>query len=58
MPLSSESDSEAQNFLADTRPDPEEVVASMHDAKILSERLNEALNELTRGKGLLFFAAV
>ena len=55
MPLSSESDSEAQNFLADTRPDPEEVVASMHDAKILSERLNEALNELTPRERLIIF---
>ena len=55
MPLSSESDSETQNFLADTRPDPEEVVASMHDAKILSERLNEALNELTPRERLIIF---
>ena len=55
MPLSAESDSEAQNFLADTRPDPEEVVASMHDAKILSERLNEALNELTPRERLIIF---
>ena len=27
----------------------------MHDAKILSERLNEALNELTHRKGLIIF---
>ena len=55
MSVSSESDSEAQNFLADTRPDPEEVVTSMHDAKVLSDRLHEALNELTPRERLIIF---
>ena len=55
MSVSSESDSEAQNFLADTRPNPEQVVTSIHDTNVLSQRLHEALNELTPRERLIIF---
>lgn len=36
-----------QDFLADTRPDPEEVVSGSHDASTRSRWLNEAIGELS-----------
>ena len=55
MSVSSESDSEAQNFLADTRPNPEQVVTNIHDTNVLSQRLHEALSELTPREQLIIF---
>jgi len=53
--LSSDGESEAQAFLADTRPDPEQVVMESHDKQIMSQRLTLALNELTPRERLIIF---
>lgn len=51
--LNTESENEAQDFLADERPDPEQVVIELHDKEVLSRRLAEALNELSARERLI-----
>ena len=46
-PLAEEGDGNWQDFLADTRPTPEEVVTGLRDAETRSRWLNEALTELS-----------
>ena len=45
--ISEDGDEEWQNFLADDRPNPEDIVIGMRDAKTRSRWLEEALNTLT-----------
>jgi RNA polymerase sigma-32 factor len=46
-PLTQDSDGDWQDFLADERPSPEEVVTGMRDAETRSAWLNRALSELS-----------
>jgi RNA polymerase sigma-32 factor len=46
-PVSNDGDGVWQDFMADTRPSPEEVVTGLRDAKTRSRWLNEALRELS-----------
>jgi len=46
-PLSDDGDGVWQDFLADTRPTPEQVVTGLRDARTRTRWLNEALRELT-----------
>ena len=46
-PLAEEGEGNWQDFLADTRPTPEEVVTGLRDAETRSRWLNEALRELS-----------
>ncbi len=46
-PLADEGDGSWQDFLADTRPTPEDVVTGMRDAETRSQWLNDALTELS-----------
>ena len=48
-----EGDAEAQDFLADTRPNPEQSVTASFDRDQLSNRLNVALNELSPREKLI-----
>lgn len=45
--IGSDSDSEWQNLLSDERPNPEEIVQGIKDARTRSQWLNDALRELT-----------
>ena len=45
--ISSENYNEMQDFLFDTRPDPEQVVIDTNNKDVLSKYLKEALNSLT-----------
>ena len=45
--IASEGENEAQDFLADTRPSPEQVVIDFHDEAVLSKWLNQAMGELS-----------
>lgn len=47
VPLSEDGDEERQALLPDTRPDPEDVVIGMRDARTRARWLKEALGELT-----------
>ena len=51
--VSQESESEAQDFLADDRPNPEQVVIELHDWEVLSRWLNDALSELSPRERLI-----
>jgi len=51
--VNTESENEAQDFLADERPSPEQVVIELHDKKVLSRWLSEALNELSARERLI-----
>ena len=51
--VSQESESEAQDFLADDRPNPEQVVIELHDGEVLSRWLNDALSELSQRERLI-----
>jgi RNA polymerase sigma-32 factor len=51
--VSQESESEAQDFLADVRPNPEQVVIELHDGEVLSRWLNDALSELSPRERLI-----
>ncbi|MDA9765516.1 RNA polymerase factor sigma-32 [Alphaproteobacteria bacterium] len=51
--VSRESESEAQDFLADDRPNPEQVVIELHDGEVLSRWLNDALSELSPRERLI-----
>ena len=51
--VKTESENEAQDFLADERPSPEQVVIELHDKKVLSRWLSEALNELSARERLI-----
>lgn len=51
--VSQESESEAQDFLADDRPNPEQVVIELHDGEVLSRWLNGALSELSPRERLI-----
>ena len=51
--VSQEIESEAQDFLADNRPNPEQVVIELHDGEVLSRWLNEALSELSPRERLI-----
>ena len=51
--VSQESESEMQDFLADERPNPEQVVIELHDGEVLSRWLNEALSELSPRERLI-----
>jgi RNA polymerase sigma-32 factor len=51
--VSQESESEAQDFLADDRPNPEQVVIELHDGEVLSRWLNDALSELSPRERLI-----
>ena len=51
--VSQESESEAQDFLADDRPSPEQVVIELHDGEVLSRWLNDALSELSPRERLI-----
>jgi RNA polymerase sigma-32 factor len=51
--VSQESESEAQDFLADDRPNPEQVVIELHDGEVLSRWLNDALSELSSRERLI-----
>jgi RNA polymerase sigma-32 factor len=46
-PLGSGGEEDWQDFLADRRPSPEEMVISLHDGAMRSRWLNEALDELS-----------
>ena len=48
-----EGDAEAQDFLADNRPNPEQTVTASFDRDQLSNRLNVALNELSPREKLI-----
>jgi len=45
--IAQDGDNEAQDFLADTRPSPEQVVINFHDEAVLGKWLNQALQELS-----------
>ncbi len=45
--LSADVDTEAIDFVVDTRPTPEQVTISSHDKQVMSNWLNSALNELS-----------
>ena len=51
--VSQESESEAQDFLADDRPNPEQVVIELHDGEVVSRWLNDALSELSPRERLI-----
>ncbi|MBT4848140.1 MAG: RNA polymerase factor sigma-32 [Alphaproteobacteria bacterium] len=51
--VSQESEREAQDFLADVRPNPEQVVIELHDGEVLSRWLNDALSELSPRERLI-----
>lgn len=51
--VNTQSENEAQDFLADERPSPEQVVIELHDKKVLSRWLSEALNELSARERLI-----
>ena len=51
--VNTKSENEAQDFLADERPSPEQVVIELHDKKVLSRWLSEALNELSARERLI-----
>ncbi len=51
--VNTQSENEAQDFLADERPSPEQVVIELHDNKVLSRWLSEALNELSARERLI-----
>ncbi|MBT5255831.1 MAG: RNA polymerase factor sigma-32 [Alphaproteobacteria bacterium] len=51
--VSQESESEAQDFLSDDRPNPEQVVIELHDGEVLSRWLNDALSELSPRERLI-----
>ena len=51
--VSQDSESEAQDFLADERPNPEQVVIELHDGEVLSRWLNDALSELSPRERLI-----
>ena len=51
--VSQESESEAQDFLADDRPNPEQVVIELHDGEVLSRWLNDALSEFSPRERLI-----
>ena len=46
-PVAIDGEHEMQDFLACVRPSPEQVVLEMHDEKVLSNWLNQALQELS-----------
>ena len=46
-PVAIDGEHEMQDFLACARPSPEQVVLEMHDEKVLSNWLNQALQELS-----------
>ena len=46
-PVAQDGEHEMQDFLACQRPSPEQVVLEMHDEKVLSNWLNQALQELS-----------
>lgn len=46
-PLGEEGDTQAQDFLADTRPNPEQSIATSRDGVRLSQWLMEAMEDLT-----------
>lgn len=52
-PVAAESESEAQDFIADTRPNPEQVTIDMHDSAVLSKWLDSALQELSQRERLI-----
>lgn len=52
-PVAAESEQEAQDFLADTRPNPEQMTMGSHDRNVLSQWLNTALGELTPRERLI-----
>jgi RNA polymerase sigma-32 factor len=47
MPVSSDGDGIWQDFMADTRPTPEQVVTGLRDSQTRSRWLNDALRELS-----------
>ena len=51
--VSQESESEAQDFLADDRPNTAQVVIELHDEEVLSRWLNDALSELSPRERLI-----
>ena len=51
--VNTESENETQDFLADERPSPEQVVIELHDKRVLSKWLSEALNELSARERLI-----
>ena len=51
--VNADSENEAQDFLADTRPTPEQVVIELHDSEVLSKWLSDALNELSARERLI-----
>jgi RNA polymerase sigma-32 factor len=51
--VNTDSENEAQDFLADERPNPEKVVIELHDKEVLSRWLAEALNELSARERLI-----
>jgi RNA polymerase sigma-32 factor len=51
--VSQESESEVQDFLADERPNPEQVVIELHDGEVLSRWLNDALSDLSPRERLI-----
>ena len=44
--VAQDGESQMQDFLADQRPTPEQVVADSHDRQVMSDWLNQALSEL------------
>jgi len=52
-PIAADSESEAQDFIADTRATPEQATMDMHDSGVLSKWLNEAITELTPRERLI-----
>ena len=45
--LADDADTEAIEFVTDTRPNPEQVAISCHDRVVMTKWLNNALNELS-----------
>ena len=46
-PLTADVETEAINFVVDSRPTPEQVTTESHDKQVMSKWLNAALNELS-----------
>ena len=54
-PVAIDGEHEMQDFLACQRPSPEQVVLELHDEKVLSNWLNQALQELSSRERMIIF---
>ena len=54
-PVAIDGEHQMQDFLACQRPSPEQVVLELHDEKVLSNWLNQALQELSSRERMIIF---